>query len=134
MLADHLENIKLIVTVKLGIGGFSMGAATGLYSASCYAYGRYGNNNLYPVNLSAVIGLSGWLPCSRYVQFCHTLIFSSSFSYLDLNRALRFIPHLLSRTLKYKVESSQDAARRAASLPLLVCHGRGIYICAQTSN
>ncbi|XP_008809651.1 acyl-protein thioesterase 2-like [Phoenix dactylifera] len=93
--AAHVANLLSAepADVKLGIGGFSMGAATALYSASCCAYGRYGNGNPYPINLSAVIGLSGWLPCSR--------------------------------TLKYKLESSQDAARRAASLPLLVCHGRG---------
>lgn len=52
-------------TVKLGIGGFSMGAATALYSATCFAQGKYGNGNPYPVNLRAVIGLSGWLPGSR---------------------------------------------------------------------
>ncbi|XP_073116066.1 uncharacterized protein [Elaeis guineensis] len=93
--AAHVANLLSAepADVKLGIGGFSMGGATALYSATCCAYGRYGNSNPYPVNLSAVIGLSGWLPCSR--------------------------------TLKYKLESSQDAARRAASLPLLVCHGRG---------
>ncbi|XP_017702449.1 acyl-protein thioesterase 2-like isoform X1 [Phoenix dactylifera] len=93
--AAHVANLLSTepADVKLGIGGFSMGSAIALYSASCYAYGRYGNSNLYPVNLSAVIGLSGWLPCAR--------------------------------TLKYRVESSPDAARRAASLPLLVCHGRG---------
>ncbi|RRT42471.1 hypothetical protein B296_00046912, partial [Ensete ventricosum] len=56
-------------TVKLGIGGFSMGAATALYSASCFAHGRYGNGGRYPINLSAVVGLSGWLPCSRSVLY-----------------------------------------------------------------
>lgn len=56
-------------TVKLGIGGFSMGAATALYSATCQVLGKYSNGNLYPVNLSAVIGLSGWLPCSRFGFF-----------------------------------------------------------------
>ncbi|KAJ6837485.1 acyl-protein thioesterase 2-like [Iris pallida] len=79
--------------IKLGVGGFSMGAATALYSASCCILGKFGNGNRYPVNLSAVVGLSGWLPCSR--------------------------------SLKSKVEGSQDAARRAASMPLLLCHGRG---------
>jgi hypothetical protein len=54
------------VTVKVGIGGFSMGAAIALYSATCYAMGRYGNGIPYPVNLRAVVGLSGWLPGSRY--------------------------------------------------------------------
>lgn len=54
------------MTVKVGIGGFSMGAATALYSASCFALGRYGNGIPYSVNLRAVVGLSGWLPGSRY--------------------------------------------------------------------
>ncbi|CAL9091527.1 unnamed protein product, partial [Musa acuminata var. zebrina] len=93
--AAHIANLLSSepADVKLGIGGFSMGAATALYSASCFAHGRYENGGRYPINLSAVVGLSGWLPCSR--------------------------------SLKTKVESSLEAARRAASLPLLLCHGTG---------
>lgn len=30
------------------------------------------------------------------------------------------------RMLKCKLESSQEAMRRASSVPLLLCHGRGI--------
>lgn len=56
----------VLITVKLGVGGFSMGAATALYSATCRVLGQYGNGNPYLVNLSAIVGLSGWLPCSRY--------------------------------------------------------------------
>ncbi|KAL5698113.1 lysophospholipase [Ranunculus cassubicifolius] len=70
-----------------------MGAATALYSATCAAHGKYGNGNPYPVKIAAVVGLSGWLPCSR--------------------------------TLKNRIEGSQEAATRAASLPLLLCHGKG---------
>jgi len=44
-----------------------MGAATALYSATCFAMGRYGNGLPYTLNLRAVIGLSGWLPGSRYI-------------------------------------------------------------------
>uniref|UniRef100_A0A5B7AB99 Phospholipase/carboxylesterase/thioesterase domain-containing protein n=1 Tax=Davidia involucrata TaxID=16924 RepID=A0A5B7AB99_DAVIN len=77
--------------VKLGIGGFSMGSATALYSATCFAQGKYGNGNPYPVNLRAIVGLSGWLPGSR--------------------------------SLRNKIEGSNEAARRAASLPILLCHG-----------
>ncbi|CAN6848708.1 unnamed protein product [Brassica oleracea] len=51
--------------IKLGVGGFSMGAGTSLYSATCFATGKYGNGNPYPINLSTVIGLSGWLPCAK---------------------------------------------------------------------
>ncbi|KAF2597089.1 hypothetical protein F2Q68_00007564, partial [Brassica cretica] len=78
--------------VKLGVGGFSMGAGTSLYSATCFATGKYGNGNPYPINLSTVIGLSGWLPCAK--------------------------------TLAGKLEEEQ-IKNRAASLPILVCHGKG---------
>ncbi|CAL5405238.1 unnamed protein product [Camellia sinensis] len=76
--------------IKLGIEGFSMGAAAALYSATCFAQGKYGNGIAYPVNLRAIVGLSGWLPGSR--------------------------------TLRNKIEGSQEAARRTASLPILLCH------------
>lgn len=79
--------------IKLGVGGFSMGAATSLYTASCFAVGKYGNGNPFPVNLSAVVGLSGWLPCSK--------------------------------TLSNKIQRVNEAAGRAASLPILLCHGKG---------
>ncbi|XVF88150.1 hypothetical protein PTKIN_Ptkin19aG0026900 [Pterospermum kingtungense] len=78
---------------KLEIDGFSMGAASALHSATCHILGKYGNGNLYPVNLSAIVGLSGWLPCSR--------------------------------TLRNQMEGSIQAIRRAASLPILLCHGLG---------
>ncbi|KAK8921537.1 hypothetical protein KSP39_PZI020513 [Platanthera zijinensis] len=92
--AAHIANLISAepAGIQLGIGGFSMGASTALYSAVCCAHGRLANGNLYPVNISAVVGLSGWLPCSR--------------------------------SLKNKVESSQDSARKAASLPILLCHGK----------
>ncbi|GAU22314.1 hypothetical protein TSUD_261140 [Trifolium subterraneum] len=77
--------------VKVGIGGFSMGAATALYSATCFAMGKYGNGIPYLINLRAVIGLSGWLPGSR--------------------------------TLTSRIEMSDDARRRAASLPVFLSHG-----------
>ncbi|MBA0744752.1 hypothetical protein Gogos_007365 [Gossypium gossypioides] len=69
-----------------------MGAATSLYSATCFTHGKYENGNPYPAKLSAVVGLSGWLPCSK--------------------------------TLKNKI-GQDEAARRAASLPILLCHGKG---------
>lgn len=93
--AAHVANLLSTepADIKLGVGGFSMGAATALYSATCHIFGQYGNGNLYPVNLSAIVGLSGWLPCSR--------------------------------TLRNRMERSDEAARRAASLPILLCHGSG---------
>lgn len=44
-----------------------MGAATSLYSATCFAQGKYENGNQFSANLSAVVGLSGWLPCAKCV-------------------------------------------------------------------
>ncbi|KAL5825020.1 hypothetical protein ACOSQ3_021083 [Xanthoceras sorbifolium] len=91
--AAHIANLLSTepADVKVGIGGFSMGAAIALYSATCCALGRYGNGNPYTVNLRAVVGLSGWLPGSR--------------------------------NLRNKIEGSHEAARRAASLPILLSHG-----------
>lgn len=67
MLAIHLSNVdKFAISVRLGIGGFSMGAAAALHSAACYTHGRFTNGIAYPITLSAVISLSGWLPCSRF--------------------------------------------------------------------
>ena len=37
-----------------------------VYFAICLVSGNYGNGNLYPVNLSTIVGLNGWLPCSRF--------------------------------------------------------------------
>ncbi|PWA97083.1 alpha/Beta hydrolase fold protein [Artemisia annua] len=54
--------------IKLGVAGFSMGAAMALYCATCRALGQYGNGNRYPINLSVAMALSGWLPCSRIVR------------------------------------------------------------------
>uniref|UniRef100_A0A0E0DV23 Phospholipase/carboxylesterase/thioesterase domain-containing protein n=1 Tax=Oryza meridionalis TaxID=40149 RepID=A0A0E0DV23_9ORYZ len=92
--AAHIANLLSSEPpdVKLGIGGFSMGAAASLYSAACYAHGKFASGIPYPITLSAVISLSGWLPCSR--------------------------------TLRGKMQSSHIAARRAASLPILLSHGR----------
>ncbi|CAO2815299.1 unnamed protein product [Amaranthus hypochondriacus] len=92
--AAHIANLLSTepADVKLGIGGFSMGAAVALYSASCFAVGKYANGNFYPINLRAIVGLSGWLPGSR--------------------------------TLRNKIGGSHDAARRAASLPIFMCHGK----------
>lgn len=91
--AAHVANLLSTepANIKLGVGGFSMGAATALYSATCHLLRQYGNGSPYTVNLSVIVGLSGWLPCSR--------------------------------TIRNRVEGSQEAARRAASLPILLCHG-----------
>ncbi|GKC06123.1 acyl-protein thioesterase 2-like protein, partial [Tanacetum coccineum] len=75
----------------LGVGGFSMGAATALYTASCFVHGKLGNDDAFPTRLNAVVGLSGWLPCAK--------------------------------ELVNKVEGD-EAAARASSLPILLCHGK----------
>nr|XP_043626080.1 acyl-protein thioesterase 2-like [Erigeron canadensis] len=51
--------------IKLGVGGFSMGAATAIYSASCFVRGKLENHTGSPTHLDAVVGLSGWLPCAN---------------------------------------------------------------------
>nr|VDC77392.1 unnamed protein product [Brassica rapa] len=91
--AAHIANLLSTepTDVKVGIGGFSMGAAIALYSTTCYALGRYGNGLPYTINLRATVGLSGWLPGWR--------------------------------SLRSKIESSNEAARRAASIPVILAHG-----------
>ncbi|GAB4854123.1 hypothetical protein Ancab_022705 [Ancistrocladus abbreviatus] len=91
--AAHISNLLSAEPpdVKLGVAGFSMGAAMALYSATCLVLGRYGNGNPYPIKLSAIVGLSGWLPCSR--------------------------------TFRTWMEETHESELRAASLPILLCHG-----------
>lgn len=81
--------ILLLSAVKLGIGGFSMGAATALYSATCHALGKYGNGNLYQVNLQSVIALSGWLPYSGYASIPCKLVSSFIRKIRALSSSLR---------------------------------------------
>ena len=56
-----------------------MGAATAMYSATCFAARKYSDGSAYPANLSAIVGISGWLPCSKFVfsslffLFCNVL-------------------------------------------------------------
>jgi len=59
--AAHVANLLSTepAEIKLGVGGFSMGAAISLYSATCCVYGKYSNGDPYPVNISAAVGLSG---------------------------------------------------------------------------
>ncbi|KZV56075.1 acyl-protein thioesterase 2-like [Dorcoceras hygrometricum] len=92
--AAHIANLLSTepADIKLGIGGFSMGAATALYSATCFAQGSYGNGSPYPVNLRAVVGLSGWLPCARSVR--HKIEGSH-----EAARRASYLPILLSHGL-----------------------------------
>ncbi|GJV41839.1 retrotransposon protein, putative, ty1-copia subclass [Tanacetum coccineum] len=92
--------------VKLGIGGFSMGAATALYSASCFTHGKFGNGNPYSTHLNAVVGLSGWLPCAN-----------------DLNKKVEG-EVAANRASSLPVLLCHGKANRASSLPVLLCHGK----------
>lgn len=125
-----------LFVVKLGIGGFSMGAATSLYSATCFVLGKYGNGTSYSTQLSVVIGLSGWLPCSK-LELLQFWFLSSTFTTnhiffccpVGFNTTTTKNPvefHFPRRVLNKKMESVVDAATRASSLPILLCHGRGI--------
>ncbi|GAB4832894.1 hypothetical protein Ancab_006912 [Ancistrocladus abbreviatus] len=90
--AAHVANLLSTepADVKLAIGGFSMGAAVSLYSATCFVSGKYENGDKFPANLSATVGLSGWLPCAKSLS---------------------------------DKRATDEAASRAASLPILLCHG-----------
>ncbi|KNA22539.1 hypothetical protein SOVF_032900 isoform A [Spinacia oleracea] len=68
--AAHIANLLSSEPsdIKLGIGGFNVGAAISLYSVICQVLGRYRNGSSYPINLSVVVGLSGWLPCSSSMK------------------------------------------------------------------
>jgi len=92
--AAHVANLLSTepAEIKLAVGGFSMGAAIALYSATCCVHGKYANGDPYPVNITAAVGLSGWLPCAK-----------------DLQNKLR---------------ESQEAVKRAQTMPLLLCHGK----------
>ncbi|KAG9153244.1 hypothetical protein Leryth_020837 [Lithospermum erythrorhizon] len=88
--------------IKLGVGGFSMGAATSLYSAACFVHGKYHNGEPYTTNLSAVVGLSGFLPCAS--------------------------------TLNQRIDGVENAATRAASLPIMLCHGKEERLGSQSTK
>ncbi|CAN1215459.1 Acyl-protein thioesterase 2 [Linum perenne] len=79
--ANHVANLLASepADIKIAIGGFSMGAATSLYSGTCFTMGKYADGNPYPANLTAVVGLSGWLPCSKFDFFVFFLLFTIFF-------------------------------------------------------
>lgn len=109
--AAHIANLLSSEPpdVKLGIGGFSMGAAAALHSAACYAHGKFANSMPYPITLSAVISLSGWLPCSR------TLRSKTESSHMAARRASS-LPILLSHGRVDEVVSYRNAERSVDTL------------------
>nr|GEZ75253.1 alpha/beta hydrolase fold protein [Tanacetum cinerariifolium] len=52
--------------IKLGVVRFTMGVAMALYYPTCRALEQYRNEIRFPINLSAVMAISGWLPCSKF--------------------------------------------------------------------
>ncbi|KAF8394531.1 hypothetical protein HHK36_020741 [Tetracentron sinense] len=67
-----------------------------------------------PVNLSAIVGLSGNIGmaiCTREIWECKVHMYIGQ-------------QFLSCRSLRNKIEGSHEAARRAGSLPILLCHGR----------
>lgn len=78
-----------------------MGAAMALYSATAFALGRYGNGNPYNTNLRAIVGLSGWLPGSRYYRLQSTLFEINFLANLPalLFHVLDFFSKLLSEII-----------------------------------
>lgn len=108
-----------------------MGAATALYSATCHVFRQYGNMHPYLINVSSIISLSGWLPCSRQENYpsCSQFIYTAKECHFF--RCCLLCAHsnlLFSRTLRNRMETSNEIIRRAASLPILLCHGTGTYI------
>ncbi|GJX00255.1 alpha/beta hydrolase fold protein, partial [Tanacetum coccineum] len=58
----------LMSEMILGVVSFSMGVVMALYCATCHALGQYGNGIRFPINLSVVMSMNGWIPCSRIVR------------------------------------------------------------------
>lgn len=60
--------------VKLGVGGFSQGAATSLYTTVCAMIGSYSDGTDFPCKLDITVGISGWLPSAKTLQgrFCES--------------------------------------------------------------
>ena len=113
---------EILNVVKLGIGGFNMGAAIALYSVICQVLGRYSNGNPYPITLSIAVGLSGWLPCSRFVIFVASIL-----SFINLC-SYKIVTFAINSLLRTWTEDSQEAVLRAVDVPILLCHGLGIPV------
>ena len=96
-----------------------MGAAASLYCATCcFARGKFENDNEFSPNISAVVGLSGLLPSAKFVPNNTLLIVK-----WPINVIIKWCH--FSRTLSHKLEGVAEAFERAASLPILLCHGQG---------
>ncbi|KAI5075530.1 hypothetical protein GOP47_0009606 [Adiantum capillus-veneris] len=54
--------------IKLGVGGFSQGAATSLYITACSMIGSYSDGTIFPCKLHITAVLSGWFPCAKNIE------------------------------------------------------------------
>lgn len=54
--------------IKLGVGGFSQGAATSLYATACSMIGSFSDGTNFPCKFDITAALSGWLPCSKNIE------------------------------------------------------------------
>ncbi|KAL5539967.1 hypothetical protein UlMin_042729 [Ulmus minor] len=130
--AAHIANLLSTEPVDVGIGGFNMGAAIALYSATCYAMGGYGNGNPYPVNLRAVIGLSGWLLGSRNESFYRVLYLMLKVNYLVrtlsmmVRKACSLLVHLLKTNWSSHFEKGETTVHCSGHyivvIQTLVCY------------
>lgn len=54
--------------IKLGVGGFSQGAATSLYATACSMIGSFSDGTNFPCKFNISAALSGWLPSSKNIE------------------------------------------------------------------
>ncbi|XP_006353591.1 uncharacterized protein [Solanum tuberosum] len=109
---------------RLGIGGFSMGAAVSLYSATCFINGVFANGKQYPIKLNEIVSLSGWIPCSRFVH-------KNTIGIHEVERRAASLRILLCHDREDMIvpfEHSQEVARR------LIGFGADVTICNYTEH
>ncbi|MCO5562839.1 hypothetical protein L7F22_016474 [Adiantum nelumboides] len=68
--AAHIAELlsKESANVKLGVGGFSQGAATSMYTTACSFIGSYSDGTDFPCKLDITVGISGWLPSAKTLE------------------------------------------------------------------
>ncbi|KAI5075529.1 hypothetical protein GOP47_0009605 [Adiantum capillus-veneris] len=68
--AAHVAELlsKESANVKLGVGGFSQGAATSMYTTACSFIGSYSDGTSFPCKLNITVAISGWLPSTKTIE------------------------------------------------------------------
>ncbi|GAB2223698.1 hypothetical protein Droror1_Dr00004437 [Drosera rotundifolia] len=74
-------------------------------SATCFAFGKYGNGNQYPINLRAVVALSGCFGLSNSLPDSVTVVASDTI-YLDIPASGPM--DMQSSPISYRHESKRD--------------------------